>query len=456
MCPGFLHLEDIQPIPGLESLIVDGVSTMNLDVILSEMHSFYSDLYSNWDCVSDTEIKEFLNSIPSLPKVLEGTDDLISVISSDEVEAAIKQLWTGKAPGSNGLTADFYKHFLVELAPILAKVFNDIFENKKLSAAQCLAIIILLFKKGDKQLLNNYRLISLTNTDYKVLAYILSNRLEKHLMVIISSQQTAYMKGQFIGTNIRSIQDFIDHTIVEGADHIVLFLDYKKAFDSISHHFLFALLDHIGLPHQFVEWVKIIYTDACSVLRHKNWLAPKLSLQRGVQQGCPLSCHLFNLVGQVVLFSLRDVGLFDWWKKPGDLDSQYEDDIALLLENTNALPSVIKHIQFVGRLIGLTLNLDKTIAFSPKAIGFHMIHGIQMSNSPVRYLGAFLGIGDLSSLNFEKPLRIARQKIHAWNSRNLTLPARVTVAKTFIFSLFTHILNVVYVRTIRVTPEDLE
>ena len=202
MSPGFLHLEDIQPVPGLESLIVDGVSTMNLDIILSEMHSFYSDLYSNWDCVTDMEIKDFLNSIPSLPKVLENTDELTSVVSSDEVEAAIKQLQTGKAPGSNGLTADFYKHFLVELAPILAKVFNDIFENNKLLASQCLAIIILLFKKGNKQLLNNYRLISLTNTDYKVLAYILSNRLEKHLTAIISSQQTAYMKGRFIGPGL--------------------------------------------------------------------------------------------------------------------------------------------------------------------------------------------------------------------------------------------------------------
>ncbi len=198
--------------------------------------------------------------------------------------------------------------------------------------------------------MNNYRLISLTNTDYKVLAYILSNRLEKHLTVIISSQQTAYMKGQFIGTNIRSVQDFIDHTVAEGTDHIVLFLDYKKAFDSISHQFLFVLLNHIGLPHQFVEWVKTIYTDVCSVLRHKNWLTPKLSLQRGVQQGCPLSCHLFNLVGQVVLFSLRDAGLFDWWKKLGDPDSQYADDIVLLLESTNALPSVLSTFNLLVNL----------------------------------------------------------------------------------------------------------
>ena len=94
--------------------------------------------------------------------------------------------------------------------------------------------------------------------------------------------------------------------MANNADDIVLFLDYKKAFDSVSHHFLLALLHHVGLPDHFVKWVKIIYKDASSVLRYKNWLTPKFPLGRAVRQGCPLSCHLFNLVGQVVLFSLSD------------------------------------------------------------------------------------------------------------------------------------------------------
>ncbi len=94
----------------------------------------------------------------------------------------------------------------------------------------------------------NYSPILLTNTDYKILAYVLMNRLETHLPFLISPQQTAYMRGHFIGTNIRSVQDFIDHTVEMDADHVVLFLDFQKAFDSVSHVFLQTLLKHIRLP----------------------------------------------------------------------------------------------------------------------------------------------------------------------------------------------------------------
>ena len=122
----------------------------------------------------------------------------------------------------------------------------------------------------------------MTNADYKILAYVLTNRLELHLPFLISPQQTAYMKGCFIGTNIRSVQDFIDNSIENNSDHIVLFLDFWKAFDSVLHRFLLLLLKHIGLPDWYVKWVSIIYSEAVSVVQHKNWLTEKFSLGCGV------------------------------------------------------------------------------------------------------------------------------------------------------------------------------
>ncbi len=50
------------------------------------------------------------------------------------------------------------------------------------------------------------------------------------------------MPGRFIGTNIHSVQDMIDHTLDNDLDHLVLFLDFKKAFDSVSHVFMEKLL----------------------------------------------------------------------------------------------------------------------------------------------------------------------------------------------------------------------
>ena len=125
----------------------------------------------------------------------------------------------------DGLTVDFYTYFADTLSDILAAVFNKIFAEKQLTFSQWLVIIILLFKKGDHQLVENYRPISLTNTDYKILAYILTMRLESHLVDIIHINQMAYMPKRFIGINICSVQDFIDYTIVNDLHHAVLFLD---------------------------------------------------------------------------------------------------------------------------------------------------------------------------------------------------------------------------------------
>ena len=195
-----------------------------------------------------------------LPKVVQNTESMQGDITETEILKAIKQLRLGKSPGSDRLTSCFYKDFTEKLAPILCHVFNS------LSSSQYLAIIILLYKCGQQNVLTKYRPISLTNTDYKILAYALTNRLEPHLPFLISPQQTAYMKGHFIGTNIRSVKDFINNSIETNSAHIVLFLDFWKAFDSVSHRFLFLLLKHIGLPDWYVKWVSIIYSEVVSVV----------------------------------------------------------------------------------------------------------------------------------------------------------------------------------------------
>ncbi len=105
------------------------------------------------------------------------------------------------------------------------------------------------------------------------------------------------------------------------------------------------------------------------------------------------------------------------------------------------LPLVLEYIKFVGCFTGLQLNIDKTIAFFHRQEKDSVVAGVRIWDVPVKYLGVYLGKGDLSHLNFEKPLHAAKAKIWAWSRRQLTLPVRITVLKTFIFSLFVHILN---------------
>ena len=73
-----------------------------------------------------------------------------------------------------------------------------------------------------------------------------------------------------------------------------------------------------------------------------------------------------------------------------------------------------------------------------------------MQNTPVKYLGTFVGSGNLSKLNFELTLRKACRITSHWSKRNLTLPARVLICKTFIFSTFVHVCNCSYITTAQV------
>ena len=68
----------------------------------------------------------------------------------------------------------------------------------------------------------------------------------------------------------------MDH--FQGSSKLILFLDFHKAFDSVSHEFMFALLKAIRLPDIFVKWVCIMYTDIVSMVCHKNWLTPMISI----------------------------------------------------------------------------------------------------------------------------------------------------------------------------------
>ncbi len=263
------------------------------------------------------------------------------------------------------MTAKFFKAFEESLASILVAVFANIWENKKMSDSQRLAIIILLFKKGDPQLLANYRRISLTNADYKVLAYVMSNCLSLHLTDVIAVNQTASMPGRFIGTNIQFVQDTMDYFAMNSPQSAIIFLDFKKAFNSISHKFLFSLLLHIGCPLNCMEWVRIMYSGVESSVCHNSWLTPSIALQQGVCQGCPLSCHLFNLVGHVLIFYMCDCGLFEWWMYRGDPSSLYTDDTVIFAETMQQIPQILQTIHLVGNFTGLTLNISKTIAYMP-------------------------------------------------------------------------------------------
>ena len=134
-------------------------------------------------------------------------------ISPEEVARSLKELSNDKTPGSDGFSINFYKFFWPDIKFLLTDSFLYTFENGYLSNDQKRGIISLIPKEGkDLRSLRNWRPISLLNTDYKILTKLLSNRLQTVLPRLIHSDQMGYIKGRFIGQNVRTIKDLMHYT----------------------------------------------------------------------------------------------------------------------------------------------------------------------------------------------------------------------------------------------------
>ena len=121
------------------------------------------------------------------------------------------------------------------------KVFNESFDNGAITPSQQISILTLIHKKGDKFKLLTYRPICLTNRDYRILASALANRQHQILHIMISTDQSGYVKGSFIGHNIRIVEDIIYYTNITSNDSVITMLDFEKAFDYIEWDFIFEV-----------------------------------------------------------------------------------------------------------------------------------------------------------------------------------------------------------------------
>ena len=135
---------------------------------------------------------------------------------------------SNKSPGEDGLPIEFYRTFWNEIGGFLVSVYNDCFDNNILPLSMRRSIISLIHNKGDKTDIENYRPISLTNTDYRILTFVLANHLQKVTKDIVCPDEVAYITDRFIGTNMRLVLDLFDLYNSKNDRGLFMFVDFKK------------------------------------------------------------------------------------------------------------------------------------------------------------------------------------------------------------------------------------
>ena len=258
--------------------------------------------------MSNEEISDVFFNDPALTELNEDEKNSCEgLLSHNSCFKIICQMKNNKSPGSHGLTAEFYKTFWFSVGDLVVASFNESYKSGELSTSQKQSIIVLLAKKDtDRQFLKNWRPISLLNTDCKIAPSVLALRIKTVLPSLIHSDQIGYIKCRLINDAVRTIADIIHHTNKENKPGALLFLDFKKAFDTVSFNYLLKCLKRFNFGPSFINWIQVLYKNANSCVMNGGISSGFFNIERGVRQGDPLSPYLFIIGIELLASAIRE------------------------------------------------------------------------------------------------------------------------------------------------------
>ena len=422
-------------------LKVDNNIVTGIKNTLNEEVKFYKKLYSK-DNNIDVNVKELFLNTPTNTLSDNEKASCEGLLTPYECENALKEMKNEKSPGSDGLTTEFYKLFWNEIQDPLINSLNASFQSGSLTQLQKQGIITLI-PKPDKDLdqLSNWRPISLLNLDYKIATKAIANRIKKVLSKIIDHDQTGFIKGRYIGENVRLIAEIIQYLENNNKPGLLFFADFQKAFDSIDHSFIFDSLNKFNFGPDIIQWTKTFYNDIQSIIINNGHLSETFKIEKGVRQGCPLSSILFIICLQILSSYIKNNDNISGIKVDNIeiKQSLFADDATYFNEGSKqSFGALIETLEMFSKCSGLNLNINKSVilrvgSLKKSTIKFCERKPFIWTSECATALGKTFYNNNQETIdkNIKKKLSEFQNVLKQWEHRKLTLMGKVTVVKTY-------------------------
>ena len=277
-----------------------------------------------------------------------------------EVQAAINSLKRNKSPGSDGITAEMLQAGGEPLSRQIHILCNKAWHEGTIPEEWGKSILVPIPKKGDLSNCSNYRTISLINHTGKVLLIVLLNRLKNHLDPYLSEEQAGFRKDRSTVHQILTLRLLAEKAKRQGKKIYNCFIDFQKAFDTIKHKIIWAMLKSYGVDTKMVTLLQKIYEKSQSAVRIGKDNGEWFRTDVGTRQGDPLSPLLFIAYLERVMDQVRQntCGI----NISGILinNLRFADDIDLIDEDVSSLQRQIELTKTAAEQAGLILNINKT------------------------------------------------------------------------------------------------
>jgi hypothetical protein len=433
----------------IEDIICDGIKYIGEVKAIIAIRKFYQNLYSKKETSQNSsEMEDFFRLCPKLTEV--HRHELDKPLTLEELSSALSSC-KQSSPGPDGISYAIYKAYWKILAPYILNAWLYSIEIGEQSNSNLESVITLLPKQDkDTSDIKNWRPITLSNCDSKIITKAISIRVAKVLDTIIYKTQTAYVPSRSVMDNIRSNYIIKDICSKKDLDAVLISLDAKKAFDSVSHEYIYNVLKHYGFGEYFINNFRVLYANLSSTIMINGHKSEKINIRRGVKQGDALSCSLFILCIDPLIRNIKannrikgiDLKSRKYYMKDTYKVSGYADDIAIICKSDiESVNEVFYEYERLTKLSGLELNADKTeiliLNNQPLQNAYHISYlndnYVLYPVSNIKICGLFYSKDENVEYKHNVLDKISKLEgqLKKWTIRNLSFEGKVLIVKTF-------------------------
>jgi len=286
-------------------------------------------------------------------------------ITEAEVAAIVKTLRKNRAAGPDEFPAEVWQAIAESSEGLswLTVFCNRCWNEEEIPDEWCSSLVSCIHKKGNVEIPDNYRPISLVCVAYKIFASLLLHRLvaggaEDRL----TTTQFGFRKGRGTNDALFAVRRHLDLALAQRHGHTaMLALDWKKAFDAINVDALIVGLRRFGVPQKMLNILEHIYAERHFSVSGGDSQSTRRRQRSGISQGCPLSPFLFIMLMTVVRKDSMEklsAGPKEQCKQGALSVLLYADDTLIIGASQNGVQELLNVIAEVGLRFGMELHWD--------------------------------------------------------------------------------------------------